>query len=411
MYSIVLSTMHTTRRTNGRVATLRFLRYACLLLLTLSSANASTTVDTVQCSVDLLKDLGWQISNRSDAPDIRNSDTCQHDLNPYFNIGNQNTNTSDTGASDARLLARIKKAIRSDTSRCLVNRRLRNSVAEATRRIIGNEDFVFPEPGEDPRDPFTPPAANWSASTRRGYDIPSNSLSDGIDALYREPVVAECAAAIQVAQLATLVEHYDNHVDRIVSPQEIGIGVWREFAKSPSIKANKPLLVSRKQRKRALGRLATLGRGAFYNQSGYMAPVNDSVEFIDSLDNRGQNFLIVDITEEAVADLKKRKRPLKELNYITLKIWHNYNRLRATGLQMDTLVELLENELLTTDSFFSDVSVYIHPLRTGTFAKFLARQFKYNPRTAYRFEIYEDFQTGYFFNKYVDHRLSQCESG
>ena len=78
---------------------------------------------------------------------------------------------------------------------------------------------------------------------------------------------------------------------------------------------------------------------------------------------------------------------------------------------MDTLVELLENELLTTDTFFSDVSVYIHPLRTGTFAKFLARQFKYNPRTAYRFEIYEDFQTGYFFNKYVDHRLSQCEAG
>ena len=176
---------------------MHFLRCAALLLCTLSSANASASAYTLQCSVELLKDLGWQVSNLSDAPDIQNADTCQHDLIPQFNLNDQKTTNSNQG--DARLLARINKAIRSDTSRCLVNRKLRHSVAEATGKIIDNADFVFPEPGEDPRDPFTPPAANWSASTRRGYDIPSNSLSDGIDALYREPVVAECAAAIQLS--------------------------------------------------------------------------------------------------------------------------------------------------------------------------------------------------------------------
>ncbi len=384
---------------------------AALGICVISSFPGTTyAADTLQCHLELLEELGWQTTHLADSPDTLNTDTCQHHRTPLFNVGDRNTIATSSGADHARLVSRVNNAIQSDTSRCLVNRRLRESVIAATGKIIGNTDFVFPEPGDDPRDPFTPPASDWSASTRRGYDIPSSSLSDGINALYRKPVVAECAAAIQVAQLATLVEHFEDEADRFVTPQEIGIGVWREFAKSPSIKANTPLLVSRKQRKRALSRLASLGKGAFYNQSGYISPVNNTLEFIDSMDNRGQNFLIVDITEKAVSDLQKRRRPLQELNRMTLEIWHNYNRLRLTGLATDILVELLENELLNTDSFFSDITVYIHPLSTGTFAKFLARQFRYNPRTAYQFEVYEDFQTGYFFNRYINHRLSKCES-
>ena len=342
--------------------------------------------DKVSCRIDLLEDLGWQTINVADAPEVMNTLTCQHELSPYFNLANRDIN-------DPALLSQANTALQSDTTRCLVNRQLKDSVFAATKKIIGNGAFVFPEPGNDPRDPFTPPASHWLPSNRRGYDIPSNSLTDGIASLYTQPVVAECAAAIQVAQLASLVEYFDDETDSIVTPREIGIGVWREFAKSPSIASNSPLLISRKQRKRGLQRLANLGRGAFYNQSGFMSAVKPGVEFIDSLDNRGQNFLITDITAAAVIDLQNRRRPLREINRLSVKVWKKYDRLRATGLDMDTIVELMEQDLLATDSFFSEVTVYIHPLSTGTFAKFLARQFRYNPRTAYQFEIYEDYQT------------------
>lgn len=388
------------------VAQFRLFKYSLVVLCSLSLSTGTHANDSVVCGLELLEELGWETGNFTDSAENLNAETCQHDLTPRFNTGGETT-----GAGNSRLFSRIKSALRSTTNRCLFSRKLRVSVEDATNRIIDNTEFIFPEPGDDPRDPFTPPDTNWSASDKRGYDIPSNTLTEGIRSLYQKPVVAECAAAIQVAQLATLVEHFGNETDRFVTAQEIGIGVWREFAKSPSIKANTPLLISRKQRKYALKRLAALGGGAFYNQSGYISPVNNTLEFIDSLDNRGQNFLVLDITEEAVTDLKNRHHPLRELNRITLEIWHNYNRLRATGLSMEILVNLLEKELLSTDSFFRGVTVYIHPLRTGTFAKFLARQFRYNPRTAYKFEIYEDFQSGYFFNRYVNHRLSMCESG
>ena len=363
----------------------------------LRAASAAHADSKVECAIDILRDLGWQTVNQPNAPGILNAKSCQHDLTPYFNLHSK----------QRALLPRIKSAIQSNTSRCLVNRALGASARTATDNIIANKRFVFPEPGKDPRDPFTPPASNWVPSKRHGYDIPSGTLADGIRSLYHEPVVAECAAAIQVAQVATLVEHFDN-VD-MIKPSDIGIGVWREFAKSPSIKADKTLLVGRKHRRRALQRLAALGRGAFFNQSGYISPVSEGLEYIDSLDNRGQNFLIVDITEQAVADLAKRRRPLRELNHLSLVIWNKYDRLRKTGLSMDILEELMENDLLAKDSFFSDITVYIHPLRTGNFAKFLARQFRYNPRTAYQFEVYEDFQTGYFFQKYVTQRWSMCE--
>jgi len=373
----------------------------CFGVLTFAThCNHSHATDELSCRLELLGDLGWQTTNRAGAPDILNTRTCQHDLPPYLNLANQ--------ASAQQLLSLANSALRSDTTRCLINRQLKRSVFEATRKIIGNTDFIFPEPGEDPRDPFKPPMSHWVPSSRRGYDIPSKSLSDGIVSLYKKPVVAECAAAIQIAQLASLVEYFDES-DRFVTPREIGIGIWREFAKSPSIANNSPLLINRKQRKHGLRRLADLGRGAFYNQSGYMSPVNSDPEFIDSLDNRGQNFLIVDITENAVTDLQNKRQPLRELNRVSVKIWKKFNRLRSTGLDKDTLEELMENDLLAADSFFKEVTVYIHPLRTGTFAKFLARQFRYNPRTAYRFEIYEDYQTGYFFKKYVNYRLSECE--
>jgi hypothetical protein len=392
------------------------IRFLFLSVLTLPSVGfaANHAANEAACELQLLESFGWQIVKKS--PPAKpatstaastaqakhtNANTCYSGGSPKFHLYSNEKNN--------QLRARVSSALASDTTRCLFNQALKQSAAEATGKIIANTAFTFPKPGEDPRDPFTPPASSWQPSSKRGYDHPVQSLTHGVRSLYREPVIAECASAIQVAQLATLVEHFNDESDQFVTPGEIGIGVWREFVKSPSIRANKPLLISRKQRKYALKRLAGLGQGAFYNQSGYIRPVNDSWEYIDSTDNRGQNFLILNITRQAVNDLRARQRPLRELNRITLEIWDTYDRLRKTGLDMDILVELLEKELLATDTFFSDITVYIHPLRTGTFAKFLARQFRYNPRTAYKFEVYEDFQTGYFFDQYVGYRLSQCE--
>jgi len=115
------------------------------------------------------------------------------------------------------------------------------------------------------------------------------------------------------------------------------------------------------------------------------------IEFIDSLDNLGQNYLIVDITERAVASLKARKKPLKELSKMSRKMWKKYrNRQRLLGEPMETLRAEMRAEFEALDPFFSDITVFVHPLHTNNFAEHMARQFQYNPRTPYVFEVYEE---------------------
>jgi len=68
----------------------------------------------------------------------------------------------------------------------------------------------------------------------------------------------------------------------------------------------------------------------------------------------------------------------------------------------------MQTVLEAADPFFSDIEVYVHPLYVNNFAKHIARQFQYNPRTPYVLEVYEDYQPGFFYNRYIDYQIEQC---
>ena len=289
-----------------------------------------------------------------------------------------------------------------------MNRQYIDGIKTAIVNLTDNKEFKFISGGADPRDPFIPPDNSWIPAANRGYDLPASSVSSSIDSLYQKPFSAECAAATQIAQLAILKEHYGVFTDAIIQPEEVGIGVWPAYIKAPSIAAHQALLLDSKQRKRALKELAVLGKGAFYNQSGYLRPYKGN-EFIDSVDNRGQNFVIVELSDDALDSLRKRAQPLKEFNRITRDLWKKYRRkMTRDGLDKEDLSEQMKEELEAIDPFFKEVMVYVHPLSVRNFAFHLARQFKWNPRTPYIFEVYEDFQSGYFHERYIDYRLRQC---
>ncbi len=355
----------------------------------------------LSCKLGLLNDLGWQIQSTTGFPGINNGNTCESEVPPVF------TYNADT-ESKADMLSRANGALRSTTTGCLVNREYIDAIKIAIVNLTANKEFEFIQGGADPRDPFVPPDNSWATAGNRGYDLPSTSISSAIDSLYTKPFIAECAAATQIAQLAILKEHYGIFTDAMVRPQEVGIGIWPEYIKAPAIAAHQPLLLDSSQRRRALKALAQLGKGAFYGQSGYLKPYKGD-DFVDSIDNRGQNFVIVELTRQSVTAIRSRTQPLKEFNRISRKIWKKYRKKLRDGTDLETLSDQMKEELEDTDPFFKEVMVYVHPLSVRNFAFHIARQFKWNPRTPYVLEVYEDFQSGYFHERYVDYRLRQCQ--
>ena len=383
------------------VTRLRTLLSGAVLVALLQTSVANAANSELSCKLGLLKDLGWQIQSTDHSPGVSNGNTCETMATPVFTYNRARESDND-------LLTRASNAIRSTTSRCLVNREYIDAIKVAIVNLTANKEFEFIVGGSDPRDPFIPPDESWVSAGNRGYDLPSSSVSSAIDSLYNKPFIAECAAATQIAQLSILKEHYGVFTDAMVQPREVGIGIWPEYIKAPSIAAHEPLLLDSRQRKRALKELATLGKGAFYGQSGYLRPYKGD-EFVDSIDNRGQNFVIVDLNDKVVSTLRARSQPLKELNKISRNVWKKYRKKLREGNDKEQLSEQMKDELEATDPFFRNVMVYVHPLSVRNFAYHIARQFKWNPRTPYIFEVYEDFQSGYFHRRYVDYRLQQCQ--
>ena len=355
----------------------------------------------MSCTLSVLENLGWELANHSEPVGVENPHACESDTAPLFKY---NSFTEEPEV----LLGRSKELLHSSTSKCLFNREYQSSVKSAVTKLSDNTEFKFLPVGKDPRDPFRPPGNSWEPRDRRGYDIPAKSISGAIQSLYDEPFVAECSAAIQIAQLAALNEHFGATTDQMINKNEVGIGHWKGYGKIPSISAGKTLFVNPSDRRAdGLRKLAGTGHSAFYGQIGYINPV-EGLDHIDSLDNRGQNYMIVDITENAVDAIKARKKPLKELSQISRQVWKKYRKRLSKGESKESLQEEMQAELETLDPFFNEIQIYVHPLRTKNFAAHLARQFGYNPRTAYVFEVYEDLQPGYFYSRYIDHQINQC---
>ena len=348
-----------------------------------------------------MRSIGWKTVVDSTSPGSVNTNTCNTNQTPVFLY---NSASEDS----ATLLARSREALNSLTTQCLYNRSYHSAVKESVDKLSNNTEFKFLPVGDDPRDPFLPPEGTWDTKSARGYDIPLASITGSMQSLYERPFVAECSTAVQIAQLGALSEHYGPVADKMISLNEVGIGTWRQFAKVPSIKAKQSLFIDRKaRRKDGLATLANYGRAAFYGQVGYMKPYK-GIEFVDSLDNLGQNYLIVNITDLAVASIKARKKPLKELSRISRDMWKKYRKRQGKGEPMEEIIIDMQAELEAADPFFRDIEIYVHPLRTKNFAEHVARQFSYNPRTPYVFEIYEDYQQGFFYNRFIEHSMNEC---
>lgn len=376
---------------------------AALLLCMLPAINLHAS-NELSCTIDVLDQLGWKTVANSRISGLQNTDTCNADTIPAFHY-NQATEDNDS------LLSRSKDALYSVTSKCLFNRNYQSAVSASVKKLTDNTNFKFLPTGKDPRDPFLPPQGTWDTQSAKGYDIPLTSISSSVQALYEKPFVAECSAATQIAQLASLTEHFGTTTDAMIKLNEVGIGTWKNYAKIPSIAAKQSLFINRKaRRKDGLATLAKHGHAAFYGQMGYIRP-HKNINFIDSLDNLGQNYVIVDISERAVASIRAHRKPLKKMSRISINTWKNYSKRHKQGEPIELLQEQMQAELEATDLFFTDIEIYVHPLRTTNIAFHIARQFGYNPRTPYVFEVYEDYQTGFFYNRFIEHSMNACLSG
>ena len=160
------------------------MKHSAALLLSLIPAVTLHAADELSCTIEVLDKLGWETIPNSQSPGFENTGTCNSDKTPVFKYNLATEHGED-------ILFHSKDALHSVTSKCLFNRNYHTAVKASVKQLTDNTQFEFLPVGDDPRDPFLPPEGTWDTKSAKGYDIPLNSISASVKALYEKPFVAE----------------------------------------------------------------------------------------------------------------------------------------------------------------------------------------------------------------------------
>lgn len=253
---------------------------------------------------------------------------------------------------------------------------------------------------------FRPAAGNWRA----------------IEGFYRGDVRSECGVGRQIAQLATQAELYGASFDQAFDADELVIGTFVQLHATRSI-----LLGSEAGEfvRDGRGRLASAqGRQAFVGLPGFLVHVLHR-STLDDHNNQAQNFVVVDVSAEAAAALRKhggfehynrQNRHLWRIaSQLALRPPQNFQRLlldrdpaarsKLHGKQLDLLAQL---DAILSDPFYAGFSIYVHPQGIRPVGFHVARMLDLNPRTPYRIELALHNVHTTLYRRYVAHLLAQC---
>jgi len=391
------------------------------LLVGASAAAAPSS----SCAEQLLRELGWTLQYADiDTPQVTPGQPCTRaSLAEAQAAGDLH---AVLPADPQRAAVALQALFDEPATVCAYAFRLGDAARRASERLAGNPDFRFTglQTGWIGFGSAGPQVQGWERfrSFGRGYQpLAANSLA--LDAFYRGHVRAECGVGRQVAQLATQRELYgDAGFDSVFSAGELSIGTFVTLHDTDSV-----LLGHHAGEFLADGkavRTAALGRQAFMAVPGFIEHAF-SKRFLDDLSNQAENFIVVDVSDDAARALASHGG-LAYYDRVNRRLWELSQQVQAPGrrgferllyerdptalkhLDANERAVLAQMQALLDDPFYRGFIVYVHPRGVRPIGYHIARLLDRNPRTPFTIALALHNLHTTLYRRWIDYRLAQC---
>ncbi|MDG2525981.1 hypothetical protein P6166_11505 [Stenotrophomonas sp. HITSZ_GD] len=377
------------------------------------------------CAEDLLRELGWHIEHAAiDTPRIAGGTPCQRaSLAQAQAAGDLRAVLPQ---APARAQAALQAMFDDPATVCAYAFRLGDAARRASAQLAANEGYRFfgLQTGWIGFGAEGAQAQGWQRfrSFGRGY-APAAANSTALEAFYRGHVRTECGVGRQVAQLATQRELYgDAAFDAAFTPGELSIGTFVTLHDTDSIllgaHAGEFLADGKAVRTSAMGRQAFMGVPGFIEHAF-------SKRFLDDISNQAENFIVVDVSEQAAQALAAHGG-LAYYDGLNRQLWQLSQQVDGLGRRgFERLLHERDSALrarldpyerqvvarmdaILDDPFYRGFVVYVHPRGVQPIGYHIARLLDRNPRTPYTIDLALHNLHTTLYRRWIDERLRQC---
>ncbi|MFC3550422.1 hypothetical protein ACFOLC_05280 [Lysobacter cavernae] len=401
-------------------------------LLAVSGASAAQT-DPVptHCATQVLAGLGWRfLASTGDTFTVAAGTPCQRaSLAEAHAAGDLVVHMPAAATTSPQFQGGLTALLQHPATVCAYAFDLGDATRRAVDRLVANPGFRFSAlqlgwigfgAGGAARD-------GWERiySFGRGYR-PIGRNSAAIAGFYRGHVRAECGVGRQIAQYATQAELYGPAAfDAEFDADEIVIGTFNKLRRTRSI-----LIGSQAGAMTADGRArktAAQGRQAFAGLPGFIYHVFDR-STLDDINNQAENFVVYDVSA-AAADALRTHDGFEYYNERSRELWALARTLAMDGhrvhekllyerdpalrrsLSPAAQATVARLDTLLADPFFREFRIYVHRQGIRPVGFHIVRLLDRNPRTPFRIELALHNLHTTLFERYLAHRLAECERG
>ncbi|RYZ85464.1 MAG: ATP-binding cassette domain-containing protein, partial [Proteobacteria bacterium] len=278
--------------------------------------------------------------------------------------------------------------------------------------------------------------STFSLLVPRFYDPKEGSIHKAITSLAGAVYATDCGTGAQLAEYVAIDNLFGPvAVDEYFKASEFMVADW------DNVHASESVTHGNKGRRFADGTgelYASMGKQAIVGASGFIGSVYD-VEFLDSISNINENFVVVAATEEGMAARVRNAGP----DYYTKlmeQAWRQSQNVSKTELKaMQTLAgrkdlsddpKRIRNAIpqtaekgnpkpiisgqaqdlarLLMDPFLNTTEIYVHPMGVRTISWHILRLAQLNSRTPYDLAFYEESTNAEIFHRYIRKELDDC---
>ncbi len=320
-----------------------------------------------------------------------------------------------TLGTDSEINSVIKSALTSREAACLYQLRVEKAAKQATSLLANNSNFVFGVQGDFVNVYGSPEWNRECLGASSAYCLTARSSGyRALSVFTNSTARSECAAGLQIAELETQKQLYGQAFDQYFSTNEIRVGAWRYVSGSDSALWG---LVMRDpttyDSNAAIS--SALGKNAFSGRSGYIGNVYGEA-YLDSPDDRGENFMTVSVTSAAAAALKAAGG-FEIYNNKNLRLFElsrtltDRSALRYVGGDYDVTsygASAVEMQKILRDPVYRGYLTFVHPLGRMTLGQHITRLLQINPRTPYKFQLYPSAVPHELYYRFALALLNQC---
>ena len=476
----------------------------------------------LSCKVRVLEDLGWEFNQSSQVDHVYNDTStgvCGNldikDSQRLLNINVPSSSTPMKGLSET-----LDQILQTQNSKCAYKYRLKLATQAAVKKIYENNNYAFYNPSEEPNCTFQK-TQGWEIISAWGkvndqindqrYEIEypqkkklnskqqevfsdalrkysfivgaSGSPLEAIRAIEQgsTAVATDCAIGLQYALLSAQKELYgDDDFDKAFKKEEIVVGDQEilSYGSNPFFGKDRPLipgtqscnsiddefqriLCVEQQQSKYSKEQAAQGPLALIGVDGYIGYTKTTGYRLDDSVNRGQNFVIDDMSNDAAAALARnglsyyndilaevyqehknivelvdKNNKEYELFYETAYDGHDAKEIRGVlgwankKSSLDTIqyptaerwgtnyadpnkISILKSfkriAMLLDDPFLRQTQVAVHPNHYRfTLAYYALHQVKVNPRATPKIRFYSAAANSTLFERFVKFKQDSC---